>query len=92
MTREEAIKRLQYIRAEYEEPLALNSREDVRKAIGVYLESLDMAIEALSEPPRPNGRWINGRCTNCGSWCGRVNITTLPNYCDNCGADMREEK
>lgn len=47
MTREEAIKRLKYIRAEYEEPLELNSREDIRRGIQVYIDAIDMAIEAI---------------------------------------------
>lgn len=79
MTREEeAIKRLKYIRAEYEEPLELNSREDARNSIQVYLDAIDMAIEALkrliSQKPYLWGDgYADGRliydmwdCPNCG--------------------------
>ena len=31
-----------------------------------------------------HGRWKNGTCTNCG----QVDFSK-PNYCPNCGADMR---
>lgn len=63
MTREEAIKRLEVIRAEHAKPLELNSREDVRNAIGVYLEAIDMAIEALRQMEEKScSRCINKDC------------------------------
>ena len=34
---------------------------------------------------RPKGRWKGGTCTNCG----QVDFSK-PNFCPNCGADMRE--
>lgn len=60
---------------------------------GEYKE-LNLAIKALEE--RPQGEWINGddKC-NC---CGKSKFEDLdadiwadwqPNYCPNCGADMR---
>lgn len=33
---------------------------------------------------RPKGRWEDGTCTNCG----QVDFSK-PNFCPNCGADMR---
>jgi predicted hydrocarbon binding protein len=94
ISKEEAITRLIIIRAEYfEEPLKLNSREDVREVIGKYLEAIDMAIEALSPPERPKGRWksyeIDGlphlTVYQC-SECGRFEEVKEP-YC-HCGAEM----
>ena len=50
MTREEAIKRLKVIcRRHFEAPLELNSREDTRRSIQVYIDAIDMAIEALEQ-------------------------------------------
>lgn len=49
------------------------------------------AIVALKSAPtltiddlRPKGRWKDGTCTNCG----QVDFSK-PNFCPNCGADMR---
>lgn len=63
-----------------------------------------MAISALStEPIRPKGKWIEiggfeGEiyydCSECGeSFCLIDGLTAdkMPNYCPNCGADMRPE-
>lgn len=39
------------------------------------------------------GRWVNGKCDNCGEhapyWCFATTFHES-NYCPNCGADMRE--
>lgn len=40
---------------------------------------------------RKRGRWLNKGRKICCSECGRVNFSK-PNFCDECGADMREEK
>ena len=53
------------------------------------VEALDIALEALQE--RPKGRWIDGVCSRCGHDCGRVGRFT-PDYCESCGADMRESE
>ena len=91
MTREEAIKVLKADRALYETDTvwAGDGTPD-----GELLEALDMAIEALSQPERPKGRWkryeIDGlphfTVYQC-SECGRFENEKEP-YC-HCGADMR---
>ena len=48
-------------------------------------EACNMAIEALQE--RPKGRWENGFCSECGEM-----DSGEPNFCFNCGADMRESE
>lgn len=54
-------------------------------------EAVDLAIKVLEEPERKKGRWLNKGRKICCSECGRVNFSK-PNFCDECGADMREEK
>lgn len=39
---------------------------------------------------RKKGRWLNKGRKICCSVCGRVNFSK-PNFCDECGTDMREE-
>ena len=90
MTKEEAAKRI---------------RDDLRLhhdyLSGEYRKALNMAVDALEQPERKKGRWIEISLSNhtykC-SVCGRllVNITDGKNnvaknypYC-HCGADMRE--
>lgn len=62
------------------------------------IEAFDVAIEALSER---TGEWIlecdsegEGdnlyRCSECGCECGCQEYDK-PNFCPNCGADMRNE-
>lgn len=80
MTREEAIKRLKEARFTVQPYLYMN-------------EAFDVAIEALSQPERPKGRWIERirfsiadyTCSKCGCWTGDKH-----NYCPDCGADMRD--
>lgn len=56
------------------------------------------------EPERPKGRWIQGgkvmaddvkvcilHCSECHDYCYNLEPNPRPNYCDNCGADMRGE-
>ena len=89
ISREEAIKELEF-----------------RRQItgGRFGEALDMAIEALSQPERPKGRWetvwhgefiATLRCSVCGR---RINvdyplrertIKSMYPYC-HCGAEMRD--
>ena len=99
--KEEAIKRLRYIRAEYEEPLELNSREDIRRGIQVYIDAIDMAIEAMQNE-RPKGHWVEVydidylsylySCDQCGEPAPTKRETMcdqiLTGYCPNCGARM----
>lgn len=40
-------------------------------------------------PSRPRGHWIGDKCSECGTeraWYG-----AQPNFCPDCGADMRQE-
>lgn len=60
-------------------------------------ELCDMAIEAL-QADRPHGEWIGlNECSVCGKQVidfidGWVDgLEYLPNFCPNCGADMRKE-
>lgn len=56
---------------------------------GDYAEALSMAIEALEsaeQKEQKKGEWIELRCSECG----QVDYSK-PNYCPNCGADMRGE-
>ena len=79
MTREEAIAVL-----ENERPAC---GEKVTYSEGEICEAYEMAIEALRQPERPKGRWVNGTCTECG----QVDFSK-PNFCPECGADMRGEE
>lgn len=63
------------------------------------IQALGVAIEALSQPERPKGRWVEPiecglpdeftgvgfDCSNCGLWSD-----TDYSFCPNCGADMRD--
>ena len=41
------------------------------------------------QPERRKGRWRKGVC-ECGyDWAKDAPISSVPNYCPNCGADMR---
>lgn len=41
---------------------------------------------------RKTGKWEHGYCSECGyNWGKDAPISSVPNYCPNCGADMREE-
>lgn len=57
-----------------------------------YDKALKMAIEALKQPEREKGEWIDREHDNCFmcSACGEVWIGIGGyNYCPNFGADMR---
>lgn len=53
--------------------------------------ALEYALEALSQPERPKGRWIERirfsiadyTCSKCGCWTGDKH-----NYCPDCGVEM----
>lgn len=53
--------------------------------------------EAISRVPTADvveikrGKWEQGRCSECGyDWGKDVPIASVPNFCPNCGADMRK--
>ena len=52
-----------------------------------YDQALKMAIDALKQLERKRGQWIDLKC----SICGQVDMSK-PNFCPNCGADMRGEQ
>lgn len=62
------------------------------------IESLQMAIKALSEPERKPGKWIDitkaiggggflWKCSECGD-----DYLEATDYCPSCGAKMTEEQ
>ena len=70
--------------------------EKVTYSEGEVCEAYDMAIEALSHPERPKGRWeeIRNAYGEIEGWictCGRE-VKCKDNFCPNCGADMRGEE
>lgn len=69
---------------------AVKHLEDIRGFVfdHKWKESMDMAIEALSQPERPKGRLVRrrkhyGECPECGEI-----ISKLHNYCSNCGLEI----
>ena len=54
-------------------------------------QALDLAIKALEE--RPQGEWIEFEYETSGGYrcsnCENIEVYT-PNFCPNCGADMRK--
>ena len=66
-----------------------------------YGEFLVAAIEALKEPERKKGQWIIlssnedsavCKCSVCGEDFIFYNGEFFPNYCGDCGSDMRGEE
>jgi len=53
-----------------------------------------MAIPAADVRPVVRGRWVNGKCNNCGEhapyWCLATTYHES-DYCPNCGAQMDED-
>ena len=90
MTREEAIESLERVRE-------LSGLKGCRENIAI-----NMAIEALSQPERPKGRWelIHDdwnvyQCTECKEWCTLKCATPQENnmnFCPFCGSDNRGEE
>lgn len=55
-------------------------------------------IRCISRTPtadvveRKVGKWKLGYCSECGYYWGKdAPIANVPNYCPNCGAEMRKE-
>ena len=85
MTREEAVKVLKTMRL-------WTGLKDKKEAI-------DVAIEALQEPERKKGQWVDGesKCPVCGedkfkNLDADICADFKPPFCPNCGADMRGEQ
>ena len=103
MDRKEAIERLFYLKSKAENAL-INSNSycdwlinDVKGTINAF----SMAIEALQEPERKKGQWIIlssnedsavCKCSVCGEDFIFYNGEFFPNYCGDCGSDMRGEE
>ena len=89
MTRDEAFKTMQAVKSYM---ISGNPIWSVT-AIG---EAFDMAIEALEQPERKKGKWDTAlrddpliKTSDCiCSICGGITFGT-PDFCPNCGADMR---
>ena len=74
---------------------------DPRRCGTELCEAVDMAIEALQEPERKKGQWIIlssnedsavCKCSVCGEDFIFYNGEFFPNYCGDCGSDMRGEE
>lgn len=60
-----------------------------------FRDAIFMAIEALSQPERPKGRWVveNEDSIRCPECCyNRARIKYPLNFCPECGCDMRGEE
>lgn len=94
----EAIKFFENLISETERVLV--DRPEMLREVETVLPYYRMAIEALSEPPRPKGRWVNKRekidgfdiCYSQCSACKRSVMLGPTDFCPNCGADMRESE
>lgn len=99
MTREEAIKilRIKQECYDYEGLSCEINLNEYKDGCDVCAEAVEMAIEALQEPERKKGQWIKETkfsqsvCSNCYKTPKTI-LEELPDYCPNCGADMRGEK
>ena len=89
-------------RKEAIEVLKKNKPTSDPRRCGIELcEAVDMAIEALKEPERKKGQWIIlssnedsavCKCSVCGEDFIFYNGEFFPNYCGDCGSDMRGEE
>lgn len=81
--------------------LATSARPREQKDRERYDEAVKMAVDALNEPERKTGKWINaypdiepnpmlmyGICSVCGF---EQSISDKLKYCPNCGARMVRE-
>lgn len=65
---------------------------------GLLREAVDMAIEALEQPERKKGKWIDIdaetytwmiKCDKCGHLRSMMSTNGIyPKFCENCGAQM----
>ena len=85
MNKEEAIKRIRDFGLYHAiEDLPFSTRT---------VEAFKMAIQALEEPDREHGKWIElAKCSYACSKCNIICYTRKPfNFCPNCGAKMSQE-
>lgn len=58
-------------------------------AVGIALGSLYIAAVPSEEPEQKTGRWINGKCNQCGEhapFWPMASTYYRSNYCPNCGS------
>lgn len=70
----------------------INNRLNTYYCTDEDLQALDLAIKALEDKPQGewtfNIKWQDYECNKCHEWT-RKRHGELPNFCPNCGADMR---
>ena len=69
-----------------------------RKRIPLAAEAVYMDLKGVvftlpsAKPERKKGKWNHGCCSECGyNWGKDAPISSVPNYCPNCGEAMRKE-
>ena len=70
----------------------ISRRMAIDAIFGRSHEIIKMRIGNLpsAQPERRKGRWRKGVC-ECGyDWAKDAPISSVPNFCPQCGADMRE--
>ena len=72
-------------------------REDIHLALDRHYFPGDLSLkETIDSVPsadvveRKKGKWKQGYCSECRyNWSKDAPIANVPNFCPNCGADMR---
>ena len=87
-----------------EAPEVVPARDDVKPMVSIVLTLTKYAIDAAPtltlDDLRPKGRWVDHcvrdwRCSECGEKANKIRnvdgycYDDKPNFCPNCGADMR---
>lgn len=89
MTREEREKAIKYFK--------MRLAEKTHPPTTAQQKAFTIALEALQEPERKKGQWIKETkfsqsvCSNCHKTPKTI-LEELPDYCPNCGAEMRGEE
>ena len=103
MDRKEAIKEAEIQIDVYKSMILYNKDFEPKNDNSNYerkIEFLKVAIAALQEPERKKGQWIIlssnedsavCKCSVCGEDFIFYNGEFFPNYCGDCGSDMRGE-
>lgn len=106
MTEEEAIQQLSFWKELWESKKAECDKYENREyawekkyMLNCNIEVCKIALEALKQPERKKGKWIeskdtiiSGACSCCG-WNAIIfetDVAGMP-FCPNCGAQMEEE-